>query len=239
MAHLYKRGRQFWISYYVNRGLVQKSLKTTSERIARAKKKRLEYDLALGDLHIAREAAGCTRHRNQGDAVRRSGQLDELLRQAEGRHVFILQIPCPGQVYSESEEGLNDQPVIVSFCCNRCAYPAADSAGLTGIQYPANILIIRTVCSGMIHPNIIMDALTQGADGVLMYGCQPGNCRSREGIRKALDRKEAIELMLGDFGMEPGRFRLEHIAASESSKFAQIVKDMTDELLSLGPNPYR
>jgi F420-non-reducing hydrogenase iron-sulfur subunit len=91
----------------------------------------------------------------------------------------------------------------------------------------------------MIHPNIIMDALTQGVDGVLLCGCHPGNCRSREGIRRAQDRKEAIELMLEDFGLEPERFRLEHIAASEGLKFANVVKEMTDELSSLGPSPYR
>jgi heterodisulfide reductase subunit A-like polyferredoxin/coenzyme F420-reducing hydrogenase delta subunit len=136
-------------------------------------------------------------------------------------------------------ENGSDEPVIVSFCCNRCAYPGADAAGSAGIQYPAGVRIIRTVCSGMIHPNIIMDALTQGADGVLLCGCHPGNCRSREGIRKAQDRKEAIELMLEDFGLEQERFRLEHIAASEGPKFAHVVKDMSDELSSLGPNPYR
>jgi len=136
-------------------------------------------------------------------------------------------------------ENKGDEPVIISFCCNRCAYPGADSAGSAGIQYPASVRIIRTVCSGMIHPNIIMYALTQGADGVLLCGCHQGNCRSREGIRKALDRKDAIELMLEDFGLEPERFRLEHIAASEGPKFARVVSDMTDELSSLGPSPYR
>jgi coenzyme F420-reducing hydrogenase delta subunit/NAD-dependent dihydropyrimidine dehydrogenase PreA subunit len=136
-------------------------------------------------------------------------------------------------------ENGGDEPVIVGFCCNRCAYPGADAAGSAGIQYPASVRIIRIVCSGMIHPNIIMDALTQGADGVLLCGCHPGNCRSREGIRKAQDRKEAIELLLEDFGLEQERFRLEHIAASEGPKFAKVVKDMTDELSSLGPSPYQ
>jgi len=136
-------------------------------------------------------------------------------------------------------ENKGSQPVIISFCCNRCAYPGADAAGSAGIQYPASIRIIRTMCSGMIHPNIVMDALTQGADGVLICGCHPGNCRSREGIRKALDRSEAIELMLEDFGLEPERFRLEHIAASESEKFAKVVAEMTEVLSSLGPSPYK
>ena len=130
-------------------------------------------------------------------------------------------------------------PVIVSFCCNRCAYPGADAAGSAGIQYPTSIRIIRSVCSGMIHPNIIMDALTRGADGVLLCGCHPGNCRSRDGIRKAQARAESIELMLGDFGLEPERFRLELIAASEGPKFARVVEEMTKELAALGPNPYR
>jgi heterodisulfide reductase subunit A-like polyferredoxin/coenzyme F420-reducing hydrogenase delta subunit len=136
-------------------------------------------------------------------------------------------------------ENDGNEPVIVSFCCNRCAYPGADAAGSEGIQYPASVRIIRTGCSGMIHPNIIMDALTQGVDGVLLCGCHPGHCRSREGIRKAMDRKEAIELLLEDFGLEPERFRLEYIAVSEGSKFAKVVKDMTDELSSIGPSPYR
>jgi heterodisulfide reductase subunit A-like polyferredoxin/coenzyme F420-reducing hydrogenase delta subunit len=130
-------------------------------------------------------------------------------------------------------------PVIVSFCCNRCAYPGADAAGSEGIQYPASVRIIRSVCSGMIHPNIIMDALTRGADGVLLCGCHPGNCRSREGIRKAQARAESIGLMLEDFGLEPERFRLELIAASEGPKFARVVEEMTEELSALGPNPYR
>jgi F420-non-reducing hydrogenase iron-sulfur subunit len=132
-----------------------------------------------------------------------------------------------------------DRSVIVSFCCNRCGYPAADAAGLEQIQYYSAVLIIRTVCTGMIHPNIVMDALTQGADGVLLFGCHPGNCRSREGIRKAQDRAAAIELMLEDFGLEPERFRLESIAASQGPKFAGIVEQMTEELTALGPSPYK
>lgn len=136
-------------------------------------------------------------------------------------------------------ERTDDGPVIVCFCCNRCAYPGADAAGSAGIEYPSSVRIIRGVCSGMIHPNIVMDALTQGADGVLLCGCHPGNCRSREGIRKAQDRTEAIELLLEDFGLEPERFRLEFIAASEGPKFARVIKEMTEELSALGPSPYQ
>lgn len=132
------------------------------------------------------------------------------------------------------------EPSIISFCCSRCAYPGADGAGVKGLQYPASVKIIRSVCSGMIHPNIIIDALTQwGADGVLLCGCHPGNCRSRDGILKAQARTEAIELMMEDFALEPERFRLEFIAASEAAKFAKVIQDMTEELSGLGPNPYK
>jgi heterodisulfide reductase subunit A-like polyferredoxin/coenzyme F420-reducing hydrogenase delta subunit len=131
------------------------------------------------------------------------------------------------------------QPSIICFCCSRCAYPGADAAGSMGIQYPASVKIIRSVCSGMIHPNIVIDALTQdGADGVLLCGCHPGNCRSREGVLKAQARTEAIDLMLEDFALEPERFRLEFIAASEGKKFAKVIEEMTEELSALGPNPY-
>jgi F420-non-reducing hydrogenase iron-sulfur subunit len=133
----------------------------------------------------------------------------------------------------------DDQPVIVAFCCNRCAYPGADATGIATIQYPASVRIIRPVCLGMIHPSVVTDALTKGADGVLLCGCHVGECRSREGIRRALARVEAIQLLLEDFGLEEERFRLEHIAASEGATFARIVTEMDQQLSELGPSPYR
>ncbi len=137
-------------------------------------------------------------------------------------------------------EKTEPHPIIVSFCCNRCAYPGVDEAGLMGIQYHSGVRVIRSMCSGMIHPNIIINALTQeGADGVLICGCHPGNCRSHIGIDKAQARAEAIELMLEDFALEPERFRLELISASEGAKFAKVIEEMTEELSALGPNPYK
>ncbi len=139
----------------------------------------------------------------------------------------------------EDEENGGDLPVIIGFCCNRCAYPGADSAASAGIQYPSSIRIIRAVCLGMIHPNIVMDALSHGADGVLLCGCYEGECRSREGIRRALARREGIQLLMEDFGLEQGRFHLEHIAAAEGLNFARVVEEMTEKLAGLGPSPYK
>jgi F420-non-reducing hydrogenase iron-sulfur subunit len=92
----------------------------------------------------------------------------------------------------------------------------------------------------MIHPNMVMDALTKGfADGVLICGCHPGDCHYQTGNEKAKSRAEAISLMLGDFGLETERFRLEWVSASEASKFAAIAKEMTETVRALGPNVYR
>ncbi|KTB48581.1 hydrogenase iron-sulfur subunit [Dehalogenimonas alkenigignens] len=131
------------------------------------------------------------------------------------------------------------QPLIICFACNWCSYAAADLAGVSRIQYPPNVRIIRVMCSGMVHPNLVIDALTKGADGVLMCGCHPGDCHYREGNLRAESRAEAIKLMLQDFGLEEERYRLEWVSASEGARFAKVVTDMVNELKTLGPSPYK
>ncbi len=131
------------------------------------------------------------------------------------------------------------EPLIVAFCCNWCSYAGADLAGTSRLQYPPNIRIIRVMCSGMVHPSLVIDALTKGADAVLICGCHPGDCHYQDGNLKAEKRAEAIELMLEDFGLEPERFRLEWVSASEGPKFAQVINEMTESVRELGPSPYK
>ena len=131
------------------------------------------------------------------------------------------------------------EPIIIAFCCNWCSYAGADLAGVSRLQYPPNIRIIRVMCSGMVHPNLVMDALTKGADGVLICGCHPGDCHYLEGNLRAQARSDAIKLMLQDFGIEEDRFRLEWVSASEGPRFAQVATDMAGKLKQLGPSPYR
>jgi F420-non-reducing hydrogenase iron-sulfur subunit len=131
------------------------------------------------------------------------------------------------------------EPVIVGFCCNWCSYAGADLAGVSRQQYPPNLRIIRVMCSGMVHPNLVIDALTKGADGVLICGCHIGDCHYLDGNVKAENRKEAIELMLEDFGIEPERFRLEWVSASEGPRFAEVVREMTETVRALGPSMYK
>ena len=136
---------------------------------------------------------------------------------------------------------MNDEfePLIVNFCCNWCSYTGADLAGVSRLQYPTNIRIIRVMCSSMIHLNLIIDALTKGADGVLICGCHIGDCHYEDGNEKTQKRAEAVSIMLEDFGLEEERFRLEWVSASEGPRFAQVVKDFTEQIKKLGPSPYR
>jgi F420-non-reducing hydrogenase iron-sulfur subunit len=130
------------------------------------------------------------------------------------------------------------EPRIIAFCCNWCSYAGADLAGVSRIQYPPNARIIRVMCSGMVHPNLVINALTKGADGVLMCGCHLGECHYLEGNNKALARAEGLDMMLEDFGLEPERFRLEWISSSEAQKLAEVMAEMTETLRALGPSPY-
>jgi F420-non-reducing hydrogenase iron-sulfur subunit len=130
-------------------------------------------------------------------------------------------------------------PLIVSFCCNWCSYTGADLAGVSRLQYPPNVRIIRVMCSGMVHPNLVIDALTKGADGVIICGCHPGDCHYEDGNLKTEKRAEAINLMLEDFGLEEERFRLEWVSASEGPKFAQVMTEFTEQVKKLGPSPYK
>jgi F420-non-reducing hydrogenase iron-sulfur subunit len=131
------------------------------------------------------------------------------------------------------------EPLLLAFCCNWCSYAGADLAGVSRIQYPPNVRIIRVMCSGMVHPSLVVDALTKGADGVLICGCHPGDCHYREGNLKAEARAEAIRVMLEDMGIEEERFRLEWISASEATKFAEVVRGMIEKIKELGPSPYK
>jgi len=90
-----------------------------------------------------------------------------------------------------------------------------------------------------VHPNLVMDTLSKGADGVIICGCHPGDCHYLEGNLKAQKRAEAISLMLEDFGMEPVSFRVEWVSASEGPRFAQVMSEMVETIKAIGPSPYR
>jgi F420-non-reducing hydrogenase iron-sulfur subunit len=132
------------------------------------------------------------------------------------------------------------EPKIIGFLCNWCSYAGADLAGVSRIQYPPNIRIIRVMCSGRIDPAFVLEAFKDGADGVLVAGCHlPSDCHYISGNFKALRRITLLKNVIKEFGIEPERLRLEWISASEGDKFASVVRDMTEQIRKMGPNPVK
>jgi F420-non-reducing hydrogenase iron-sulfur subunit len=131
------------------------------------------------------------------------------------------------------------EPTILAFACNWCSYAGADLAGVSRIQYPPTTRVIRVMCSGRVSPAFILEALRQGADGVLVTGCHPGDCHYLSGNEKAVQNVRMAHSLIQLLGIEPARLRLEWISAAEGSRFAQVVTEFTDQLRELGANPLR
>jgi F420-non-reducing hydrogenase iron-sulfur subunit len=129
------------------------------------------------------------------------------------------------------------EPKIIGFLCNWCAYAGADLAGVSRIQYPPNIRIIRVMCSGRIDPIIVLETLAQGADGVLVMGCHPGDCHYIEGNYQAERKIKMLTKLIAQTGLETERLCLEWVSAAEGERFAQIIKDFTNQIRALGPSP--
>jgi F420-non-reducing hydrogenase iron-sulfur subunit len=127
------------------------------------------------------------------------------------------------------------QPRIVAFFCNWCTYTAADLAGVSRLKYAANVRVIRLMCSGRVDPQFILEALTKGADGVLIGGCHPNDCHYAEGNYKLLRRYQLLKRMLQDMGIAEDRVRLEWISAAEGDKVKWAINDMTMKIQALGP----
>jgi F420-non-reducing hydrogenase iron-sulfur subunit len=127
------------------------------------------------------------------------------------------------------------QPTIISFLCNWCSYTGADLAGTSRMKYASNIRVIRVMCSGRIDPIFVLTALREGADGVLICGCHPGDCHYHEGNYKCLRRFHLIQKYIEQMGISRDRIRLEWVSASEGKRFAEVVNSMTETIKKLGP----
>ena len=127
------------------------------------------------------------------------------------------------------------EPTIVSFLCNWCSYTGADLAGTSRIQYAPNLRTIRIMCSGRIEPTFVLKAFREGADGVLICGCHPGDCHYHEGNYKCLRRYFLLQNYIEQMGINKDRLRLEWISASEGKQFATLADEFTEILRKLGP----
>ena len=129
----------------------------------------------------------------------------------------------------------NFEPKIIGFLCNWCSYTGADLAGTSRLQYPPNIRIIKIMCSGRVNPQFVLKAFQEGADGVLVSGCHPGDCHYIEGNYHAKRKLTLLADLLDYMGIEQGRFQVSWVSASEGVKFAEVVRKFTDQVKALGP----
>jgi F420-non-reducing hydrogenase iron-sulfur subunit len=128
------------------------------------------------------------------------------------------------------------EPRILGFLCRWCSYAGADLAGTSRKKYPANIRIIKIPCSGRIDPLLIIRALRNGFDGVLVSGCHPGDCHYQTGNYRARRRIAVTKKFLEYLGIEPERLQASWVSASEGGKFAEVVAAITGDLKKISPN---
>jgi len=137
------------------------------------------------------------------------------------------------------ENGKEFEPKILAFTCNWCSYAGIDIAGLLHMQYPASLRIVKTMCIGRIHPDLILEAFARGADGVLIIGCQVGDCHYIRGNTYNEYRMEEMTGMFASLGIDPRRLKVDFIYAYEGKRFSEIARDFVKEIKDLGPNSIR
>jgi len=134
-----------------------------------------------------------------------------------------------------AEKNTDFEPNIVAFLCNWCSYAGADLAGTSRIQYPPNVRVIRVMCSGRVNPLFVMNALQQGADGVLISGCHPGDCHYMQGNYYARRRFNLMRNFLEYLGVEPERVRMSWVSASEGAKWKEVIEEVVNGVKAVGP----
>ncbi|NMB77339.1 MAG: hydrogenase iron-sulfur subunit [Myxococcales bacterium] len=127
------------------------------------------------------------------------------------------------------------EPKIVGFLCNWCTYTGADLAGTSRMKYAPNVRVVRVMCSGRVDPTFVLKAFREGADGVLLGGCHPGDCHYQSGNMKTLRRIPLLKRLLKDMGIEEGRLRLEWISASEGERYQRVINEFVEQVRALGP----
>jgi len=127
------------------------------------------------------------------------------------------------------------EPRVVGFLCNWCSYAGADKAGAAQLPCPSNLRVVRVMCSGRVDPQFVLQAYQNGADGVLILACHPGDCHYKEGNYRAVQRHRLLLRLLRQFGIGAERCRFDYVSAGEGEKFVNVVTEMVDTLKRLGP----
>ena len=134
---------------------------------------------------------------------------------------------------------MNENPKIIAFLCNWCSYTGADLAGTSRMKYASHVRVIRVMCSGRVEPTFVIKSFREGADGVLICGCHPGDCHYHEGNYKCLRRFHLLQKFIEQMGIQPERLRLEWISASEGLEFSQLINEFSESIKALEPSPIK
>jgi F420-non-reducing hydrogenase iron-sulfur subunit len=132
---------------------------------------------------------------------------------------------------------MNDEPLILAFCCHYCAYAAADLAGSMRLQYPNSVRVLRLPCTGKLEVNYLLAAFERGIDGVIVAGCLEGGCHFQEGNLRARKRVGLLRELMAESGLESDRLEMFNLSSAQGQTFADIVTMMTDRIKELGPSP--
>ncbi|GFE62286.1 hydrogenase iron-sulfur subunit [Geobacter sp. AOG2] len=122
---------------------------------------------------------------------------------------------------------------IVAFLCNWCSYAGADKTGMNQLPVPAELSVVRVMCSGRVEPTLILETFQKGADGVMVLACHPGDCHYKEGNLRAFCRAELLERMMPQLGVNPARFYFDYVSAAEAEKFSQVTNDFVASIRAL------
>jgi len=128
---------------------------------------------------------------------------------------------------------------IIAYCCEHCAYAAADLAGGLRMQYPPEVKIVMLPCTGKMDVLLALQAFEDGADGVMVAGCLPGDCHYLEGNDNAKRRTDYLQTLLNEIGLEPERVKMFNLSSAMAGKFVEAAKEMTEKIVKLGLNPLR
>jgi F420-non-reducing hydrogenase iron-sulfur subunit len=131
------------------------------------------------------------------------------------------------------------EPKVLGFACNWCGYAAADQAGMSKIQYPAYLKLLRVMCLGTVDLSLLMNAFAKGFDGVILFGCHLGECHYVSGNKNAQVVVERCKKLLNILGLGEARLRIEETSAGEAPKFAALAREFVQEIRAMGPNPLR
>ncbi len=127
------------------------------------------------------------------------------------------------------------KPLVLAICCQECGHTAVDSSGMAGMQYPANVRVMKVPCTGILQVNQILEAFKAGAQGVMVVGCKSDGCHYEVGVQKAEKKMDLAKVLLKEYGIEPERLEMFNMVFIEGDQFAEAAQMMTERLTKLGP----